>query len=104
MSGVVVVGGGLGGLRVSESLRASGYSGPITVVGDEPYLPYNRPPLSKEALRGRIDEVGRRSLLWLLLLSAALAVIAVGAADTAVDHSLAVAHREAFLARLKGQA
>jgi NADPH-dependent 2,4-dienoyl-CoA reductase/sulfur reductase-like enzyme len=55
MSGVVVVGGGLGGLRASESLRASGYAGPITVVGDEPHLPYNRPPLSKEALRGGVE-------------------------------------------------
>ena len=55
MSGVVVVGGGLGGLRTAESLRASGYAGAITVVGDEPHLPYNRPPLSKEALRGGVD-------------------------------------------------
>ena len=47
-----MVGGGLGGLRAAESLRASGYAGAITVVGDEPHLPYNRPPLSKEALRG----------------------------------------------------
>lgn len=58
MSGVVVVGAGLGGLRVAESLRASGYAGPITIVGDEPHLPYNRPPLSKEALLGGIDVTG----------------------------------------------
>ncbi len=55
MGGVVVAGAGLGGLRAAESLRASGYDGPITVIGDEPHLPYNRPPLSKEALRGGID-------------------------------------------------
>lgn len=55
MSGVVVVGGGLGGLRTAESLRSSGYPGPITVVGDEPHLPYTRPPLSKEALRDGVD-------------------------------------------------
>ena len=55
MSGVVVVGGGLGGLRAAESLRSSGYAGAITVVGDEPHLPYNRPPLSKEALRGGVE-------------------------------------------------
>ena len=55
MSGVVIVGAGLGGLRSAETLRAAGYAGAITVVGDEEYLPYNRPPLSKEALAGGID-------------------------------------------------
>lgn len=55
MSGVVIVGAGLGGLRTAEALRGSGYAGPITVVGDEPYLPYNRPPLSKAALAGGLD-------------------------------------------------
>lgn len=53
--GVIVVGAGLGGLRASESLRAAGYSGEITVIADEEYLPYNRPPLSKEALAGGVD-------------------------------------------------
>ena len=55
MSGVVVVGAGLAGLRVAESLRGAGYDGAITIVGDEPHLPYNRPPLSKEALHEGID-------------------------------------------------
>ena len=47
---VLVVGGGLGGLRTAEALRSHGFTGGITIVGDEAYLPYNRPPLSKEAL------------------------------------------------------
>lgn len=55
MSGVVIAGAGLGALRTAESLRAAGYEGAITVVGDEPHLPYTRPPLSKEALLGGID-------------------------------------------------
>lgn len=55
MTGVVIVGAGLGGLRAAESLRGAGYTGPITLVGDEPHLPYNRPPLSKEALKAGID-------------------------------------------------
>ena len=55
MSRVVVVGGGLGALRTAESLRSHGYAGAITVVGDEPHLPYTRPPLSKEALREGLD-------------------------------------------------
>ena len=55
MSGVVIVGAGLGALRTAESLRSSGYDGPITVVGDEAHRPYSRPPLSKEALAGGVD-------------------------------------------------
>jgi 3-phenylpropionate/trans-cinnamate dioxygenase ferredoxin reductase subunit len=55
MSGVIIVGAGLGGLRTAESLRAGGYQGPVTIIGDEPQHPYNRPPLSKEALAGGID-------------------------------------------------
>jgi len=47
---VAVVGGSLAGLRAAEQLRAAGHTGPITVLGAEPYLPYNRPPLSKEVL------------------------------------------------------
>lgn len=47
---VVVVGGSMAGLRTTEQLRANGWSGPITVLGAEPHPPYNRPPLSKQAL------------------------------------------------------
>ena len=50
---VVVVGAGLGGLRVAEALRRQNVD--VTVIGDETYLPYNRPPLSKEALKGGVD-------------------------------------------------
>jgi NADPH-dependent 2,4-dienoyl-CoA reductase/sulfur reductase-like enzyme len=49
---VVVVGGGLGGLRSVEALRREGFSGRITLVGDEPEPPYDRPPLSKDVLVG----------------------------------------------------
>ncbi|WP_062210606.1 NAD(P)/FAD-dependent oxidoreductase [Demequina oxidasica] len=52
---VIVVGASLGGLRTAESLRRSGYDGPITVIGDESHLPYQRPPLSKAALHGADD-------------------------------------------------
>jgi NADPH-dependent 2,4-dienoyl-CoA reductase/sulfur reductase-like enzyme len=52
---VVIVGAGLGGLRAAESLRANGFVGEITVIGDEPHMPYNRPPLSKEALKSGLD-------------------------------------------------
>lgn len=53
---VVVVGAGLGGLRTVESLRAAGYPGRISLVGDEPHEPYDRPPLSKEILSGQWPE------------------------------------------------
>lgn len=52
---VVIVGAGLGGLRAAESLRSNGFSGPITIVGDENLLPYNRPPLSKDALKSGLE-------------------------------------------------
>ena len=52
---VVVAGASLGGLRAAEGLRASGFTGEVVVVGDEPHLPYNRPPLSKEALAGDVE-------------------------------------------------
>ncbi len=71
---VVIVGGGLGALRTAESLVTAGYTGEVVVVSDERYLPYNRPPLSKEALKGVIDaealEFRRRSsvdsVTWIL--------------------------------------
>jgi 3-phenylpropionate/trans-cinnamate dioxygenase ferredoxin reductase component len=47
---VAIAGAGLGGLRAAEQLRAAGHAGPVTVVGAEPHMPYNRPPLSKELL------------------------------------------------------
>lgn len=47
---VVIAGGGLAALRTAENLRRFGHTGPITIVGEEPWLPYDRPPLSKAAL------------------------------------------------------
>jgi 3-phenylpropionate/trans-cinnamate dioxygenase ferredoxin reductase component len=47
---VAVVGASLAGLSTVRELRAAGFTGGITVVGDEPHLPYDRPPLSKEFL------------------------------------------------------
>jgi NADPH-dependent 2,4-dienoyl-CoA reductase/sulfur reductase-like enzyme len=52
---VVIVGASMGGLRAAEALRRFGYLGPITAIGDEPYPPYNRPPLSKEVLANEVS-------------------------------------------------
>lgn len=52
---VVIVGASMGGLRAAETLRKSGYDGRLVVIGDEPYAPYNRPPLSKEVLAEHVD-------------------------------------------------
>ncbi len=49
---VVVVGASLAGLRAAEQVRAAGHAGPVTVIGAEGHLPYNRPPLSKDVLAG----------------------------------------------------
>ncbi|MEV0597938.1 FAD-dependent oxidoreductase [Streptomyces sp. NPDC050315] len=50
---IVVAGAAMAGLRAAEQLRAAGFTGPITLIGDEPHMPYNRPPLSKEVLAGK---------------------------------------------------
>lgn len=50
---VVIVGGGLAGANVAESLRERGFDGPVTIIGAEDHLPYERPPLSKDVLLGK---------------------------------------------------
>ena len=52
---VVVAGGGVAGLRAAHQLRAAGWTGYLGVVGAERHLPYNRPPLTKEALWHGVD-------------------------------------------------
>jgi len=55
-SGIVIVGGGQGGYQVAASLRDDGYADRVTLIGQEPRLPYQRPPLSKAYLTGEADE------------------------------------------------
>ncbi|MEB3022151.1 NAD(P)/FAD-dependent oxidoreductase [[Mycobacterium] crassicus] len=57
MTGTVIVGGGLAAVRTAEQLRRNGYTDPITIVGAEDRPPYDRPPLSKQMLRGEVDDV-----------------------------------------------
>jgi 3-phenylpropionate/trans-cinnamate dioxygenase ferredoxin reductase subunit len=49
-AGIVIVGAGEAGTRATFALRENGFDGPVTLIGDEPHLPYERPPLSKEAM------------------------------------------------------
>jgi 3-phenylpropionate/trans-cinnamate dioxygenase ferredoxin reductase component len=53
--GVVIVGAGQAGFQVAASLRMEGYEDAITLIGDEPNLPYQRPPLSKGFMAGKQD-------------------------------------------------
>lgn len=51
-NGIVIAGGGLAAQRCAETLRRSGYDGPIRMLCAEAHLPYDRPPLSKDLLQG----------------------------------------------------
>jgi len=54
--GVLIVGGSVAGLTAAETLREQGYQGPVTIIGSESELPYQRPPLSKQFLSGQWAE------------------------------------------------
>ncbi len=49
---IVIVGASLAGLRAAETLRDEGFNGKLTIIGDEKHEPYDRPPLSKQVLKG----------------------------------------------------
>ncbi len=51
----MIVGASLAGAKAAEGARDAGYEGRIVLVGDEPHLPYERPPLSKTVLRGEAE-------------------------------------------------
>jgi 3-phenylpropionate/trans-cinnamate dioxygenase ferredoxin reductase component len=54
-AGTVIVGTGQAGFQTAASLRSEGYADPITLIGEEPHIPYNRPPLSKGFVLGTQD-------------------------------------------------
>ncbi len=52
-AGMVIIGAGEAGARAAVELRTQGWSGPITLIGEEKHAPYERPPLSKKFAAGR---------------------------------------------------
>ena len=52
---IAIVGASLAGLRAAETLRARGFDGELTLIGEEPHRPYDRPPLSKQLLQGALE-------------------------------------------------
>lgn len=55
---LIIVGAGHAGGRAALTLREEGYSGSLILIGDEPHVPYERPPLSKGLLQGNMDLAG----------------------------------------------
>jgi 3-phenylpropionate/trans-cinnamate dioxygenase ferredoxin reductase subunit len=55
MTGIVIIGAGEAGVRAAIGLREAGWSGSLALIGDEPHLPYERPPLSKASLMGESE-------------------------------------------------
>ena len=56
MGGTLIIGAGQAGASLGEKIRAEGYDQPITLIGDEPVPPYERPPLSKAYLMCEMAE------------------------------------------------
>jgi NADPH-dependent 2,4-dienoyl-CoA reductase/sulfur reductase-like enzyme len=93
MNRVVIIGASAGGLATAEALRRTGYRGVITLVGDEPALPYDRPPLSKQLLAGQW-EPDRLALRMDAAIDALGLELRLGVSATALD----TAHRVVTLA------
>jgi 3-phenylpropionate/trans-cinnamate dioxygenase ferredoxin reductase subunit len=79
---VVIVGASMGGLRAGEALRKAGFTGEVLVIGAEDHMPYNRPPLSKDALYGSPD---LQSLLFRIPRAAADITWRLGQRVTSAD-------------------
>ena len=90
---VVVVGSSIGGVRTAQALRSEGFDGRIVLVGEEPDLPYDKPPLSKQFLAGSWD-VDRVALLTAEAAGAAGIELRLGVRAQRLD----IAGREVILA------
>jgi NADPH-dependent 2,4-dienoyl-CoA reductase/sulfur reductase-like enzyme len=88
---VLVVGASAAGLATVEALRRKGYGGQVTMLGAEPHLPYDRPPLSKQILSGSW-EPERAQLRPPAALSALDAELVLGDPATRLDVSARTVH------------
>lgn len=64
MTSIAIVGAGEAGATVAGTLRDEGFDGDVVLIGEEPITPYERPPLSKEYLRGEADHTMVRPEAW----------------------------------------
>ena len=62
MDSIAIVGASLAGIRAAQTLREDGFKGSITLIGEEPERPYDRPPLSKEALASMAADISAENL------------------------------------------
>ncbi len=86
ISRIVIIGAGMAGARAVINLRANGYEGAITLVGEEALLPYDRPPLSKASILAETDP----DPVWLLddgIVASLKAEVIKGIAVTAIDRA-----------------
>jgi NADPH-dependent 2,4-dienoyl-CoA reductase/sulfur reductase-like enzyme len=91
LNAVVIVGASLAGYRTAQALREFGFRGSLHLVGEEPHLPYSRPPLSKHYLARTSDE----SSIWLATLLELDALdLALGLGRTAVNVDLSARYVE----------
>jgi 3-phenylpropionate/trans-cinnamate dioxygenase ferredoxin reductase component len=81
ISRVVVAGSGLAGLRTIEALRARRYGGAVMLVGAERHAPYDRPPLSKQLLAGKVNDTTLDADFGALGVELRVGEVAVGLAD-----------------------
>jgi 3-phenylpropionate/trans-cinnamate dioxygenase ferredoxin reductase subunit len=103
---IVIIGAGQAAAQAVATLRAEGFDGSLTVIGDEPYAPYQRPPLSKAYLMGTLD----RERLFLkpdafyadakceLILNASATTIKRAAKTVTLDNGLAIPYDKLLIA------
>ena len=90
---VVIVGGGLSGWRVAESLRREGFDGALSLIGDESDAPYDRPPLSKQVLAGQW-EIDQTLLATDERVAMSQATLHLGVAARSLDVATTTVHLE----------
>jgi 3-phenylpropionate/trans-cinnamate dioxygenase ferredoxin reductase subunit len=84
-AGMVIVGGGEAGTRAAFALREEGYAGPVSLIGAERHLPYERPPLSKDAMA--LTGAGMKAIVGAERFEQAGIRLVLSAAAITIDHA-----------------